>query len=85
MQMFKNVMEELRDTAGAFCTRRDYESIQHDIMNAMQRCVLTLYSYDARPDDVSADKRAQTGIGTDSEITVDRGILVSFLPSLPSG
>ena len=26
-----------------------------DIMNAMQRCILTLYTYDSRPEDISAE------------------------------
>jgi len=55
LDMFLNVMFELEELSGRFVRDVIMKASSHDIMNAMQRCVLTLYSYDARPDDVSAD------------------------------
>ena len=55
LDMFLNVMFELEELSGRFVRDVIMKASSHDIMNAMQRCVLTVYSYDARPDDVSAD------------------------------
>ena len=50
---FLNVMFELEELGGRFVRDVVMKASNANIMNAMQRCVLTLYTYDANPDDIS--------------------------------
>jgi citrate synthase len=54
LDMFLTVMAELEDLSGRFVRDVVMKASNADIMNSMQRCVLTLYTYDSKPDDVSA-------------------------------
>ena len=55
MEMFKNVMESFETLSGRFVRDVVMKASNGDIMNAMQRCILTLYTYDSRPEDISAE------------------------------
>ncbi|MBQ3600030.1 MAG: citrate/2-methylcitrate synthase [Lachnospiraceae bacterium] len=52
-QMFLNVMSDLQTLGGRFVRDVIMKASNSNIMNALQRCVLTLYSYDSNPDDIS--------------------------------
>lgn len=54
MQMFLHVMEEMQELGGRFVRDVVMKASNSNIMNALQRCVLTLYTYDSNPDDISA-------------------------------
>ena len=47
MEIFKNIMESFETLSGRF--------VRDVVMNAMQRCILTLYTYDSKPEDISAE------------------------------
>lgn len=53
LQMFLNVMFELQTLGGRFVRDIIMRASNPNIMNAMQRCILTLYSYDSSPDDIN--------------------------------
>lgn len=53
LKMFLNVMFELQTLGGRFVRDIIMRASNQNIMNAMQRCILTLYSYDSSPDDIS--------------------------------
>ncbi len=53
MEMFKEVMFELESLSGRFVRDVIMKASNQNIMNAMQRCVLTLYTYDNTPEDIS--------------------------------
>lgn len=55
MQMFKNVMENFETLSGRFVRDVVMKASNSDIMNAMQRCILTLYTYDSKAEDISAE------------------------------
>lgn len=50
-----DVMFELQELSGRFVRDVVMKASNENIMNAMQRCVLTLYSYDENPDDISPE------------------------------
>ena len=52
---FLDVMFELQELSGRFVRDVVMKASNENIMNAMQRCVLTLYSYDENPDDISPE------------------------------
>ncbi|MCI7813511.1 MAG: citrate/2-methylcitrate synthase [Lachnospiraceae bacterium] len=54
LDMFLNVMFELQDLGGRFVRDVIMKASSENIMNAMQRCILSLYTYDPNPDDISA-------------------------------
>lgn len=54
MDMFLAVMDEMEDLSGRFVRDVVMKASSQNIMNAMQRCVLTLYTYDSAPEDISA-------------------------------
>lgn len=54
LQGFLHVMEELQNLTGRFVRDVIMKASNGNIMNALQRCVLTLYTYDANPDEISA-------------------------------
>jgi len=53
LEHFLDVMFELQELSGRFVRDVVMKASNENIMNAMQRCVLTLYSYDENPDDIS--------------------------------
>ena len=55
MQIFKNVMENFETLSGRFVRDVVMKASNSDIMNAMQRCILTLYTYDSKAEDISAE------------------------------
>ena len=55
LEHFLNVMFELQELSGRFVRDVVMKASNENIMNAMQRCVLTLYSYDENPDDISPE------------------------------
>ena len=52
---FNHLTEEFQDLGARFVRDVIMKASNENIMNSMQRCVLTLYSYDARPDDISME------------------------------
>ena len=54
LNLFLNVMFELQGISGRFVRDVVMKASNANIMNAMQRCILTLYTYDAQADDISA-------------------------------
>lgn len=55
MEMFKGVMANFESLSGRFVRDVVMKASNADIMNSMQRCILTLYTYDSRPEDTSAE------------------------------
>lgn len=55
MEMFTEVMANFETLSGRFVRDVVMKASNKDIMNAMQRCILTLYTYDSKPEDISAE------------------------------
>lgn len=55
LEMFKEVMAQFETLLGRFVRDVVMKASNADIMNSMQRCILTLYTYDSRPEDISAE------------------------------
>ncbi len=53
MDAFFAVMDEMQELPVRFVRDVVMKASNSSIMNAMQRCVLTLYTYDANPEDIS--------------------------------
>ena len=53
LDMFLHVMFEMQDLGGRFVRDVIMKASNANIMNALQRCVLTLYTYDSNPDDIT--------------------------------
>ena len=53
--MFLEVMSELQNLENRFVRDVVMKASNANIMNALQRCVLTLYTYDSNPDDISPE------------------------------
>lgn len=54
LDKFINVLYDLQDLGGRFVRDVVMKASNGNIMNAMQRCILTLYTYDENPEDISA-------------------------------
>lgn len=54
LERYIKVSEELQTLSGRFVRDVVMKASNGNIMNAMQRCVLTLYTYDDLPDDISS-------------------------------
>ena len=54
LDSFIKVNKEFQDLGGRFTRDVVMKASNANIMNALQRCVLTLYTYDKNPDDVSS-------------------------------
>lgn len=54
LNRFLRLMEELQSLHGRFVRDVIMKASNANIMNAMQRCILTLYTYDANPDEITA-------------------------------
>jgi citrate synthase len=53
MERFMNILFDVQDLSGRFVRDVIMKASNPNIMNALQRCILTLYSYDDAPDDIS--------------------------------
>ncbi len=53
LEDFVAALEELRELPGSFNRDVIMKAPSKDMMNVLQKCVLTLYSYDADPNDIS--------------------------------
>ena len=53
LDLFLNTMYDLQELSGRFLRDVVMKASNENIMNAMQRCVLTLYTYDEDPDDIT--------------------------------
>ena len=54
LEQLCNVMFELQDLSGRFVRDVVMKASSSNIMNALQRCILTLYTYDSNAEDISA-------------------------------
>lgn len=54
LDRFLHVMGELQELGGRFVRDVVMKASNGNIMNALQRCVLTLYTYDDNPDEITA-------------------------------
>ena len=52
LKHFLKVLSELEDLSGRFVRDVVMKASSSNIMNALQRCVLTLYTYDENPEDI---------------------------------
>ncbi len=55
LQAFLRVFEKYQSLSGRFVRDVIMKASNSSIMNALQRCVLTLYTYDEDPEDISAE------------------------------
>ncbi len=55
LTMFLDVMFDLQNLNGRFVRDVVMKASNANIMNSMQRCILTLYSYDENPEDISVE------------------------------
>lgn len=55
LEMFLEVMSKMQNLESRFVRDVVMKASNANIMNAMQRCVLTLYTYDSDPDNISAE------------------------------
>jgi len=53
LEDFVSILEELRELPGSFNRDVIMKAPSRDMMNVLQKCVLTLYSYDPNPNDIS--------------------------------
>lgn len=53
LEMFLHVLFEMQHLGSRFVRDVVMKASNSNIMNALQRCVLTLYTYDSNPDDIS--------------------------------
>jgi citrate synthase len=53
LDLFLHVMYEMQDLGARFVRDVVMKASNANIMNALQRCVLTLYTYDSNPDDIT--------------------------------
>ncbi|MDO4345487.1 MAG: citrate/2-methylcitrate synthase [Eubacteriales bacterium] len=54
LDIFLDAMFSMQELSGRFVRDVVMKASNSNIMNAMQRCVLTLYTYDDKPEDISA-------------------------------
>ena len=54
LDQFLDIMYELQNLSGTFVRDVIMKASSENIMNSMQRCILTLYTYDSNPEDISA-------------------------------
>ena len=53
LQAFLTILNEMQELSGRFVRDVVMKASNANMMNAMQRCVLTLYTYDENPEDIS--------------------------------
>lgn len=54
LKVFVDILASLEELSGTFVRDVIMKAPSHNLMNGLQKSVLTLYSYDANPDDISA-------------------------------
>lgn len=54
MQLFLHTMLEFETLGGRFVRDVVMKASSENVMNSMQRCILSLYTYDSNPEDISA-------------------------------
>ena len=55
LERFIKIMAEFEDLSGRFVRDVIMKASNDNIMNALQRCILTLYTYDDNPEDISTE------------------------------
>ena len=63
LDRFLNTMFELQCLSGRFVRDVVMKASNENIMNSMQRCILTLYTYDSNPEDISAGNVLRQSLG----------------------
>ncbi len=63
MASFLDMIGELQSLSGRFVRDIVMKASSENIMNAMQRCVLSLYTYDENPDDISPENVFHQAMG----------------------
>ena len=53
LEVFAEIMFDLQNPSGRFVRDVIMKASNENIMNSMQRCILTLYTYDENPEDIS--------------------------------
>lgn len=53
LKSFARILSSLRDLSGQFVRDVIMKAPPANLMNALQKCIVTLYSYDSNPDDIS--------------------------------
>ena len=53
LEVFAEIMFDLQNLSGRFVRYVIMKASNENIMNSMQRCILTLYTYDENPEDIS--------------------------------
>lgn len=53
LEVFAEIMFDLQNLSGRFVRDVIMKASNENIMNSMQRCILTLYTYDENPEDIS--------------------------------
>ena len=89
MEIFKNIMENFETLSGRFVRDVVMKASNGDIMNAMQRCILTLYTYDSKPEDISAEnvlRQSESVVGkyATADLSVGDYILNTKLSDTPA-
>lgn len=70
LEMFIRVLEELETLSGRFVRDVIMKASNGNIMNALQRCILTLYTYDANPDSIEVDNVLRQSLEMISKISM---------------
>lgn len=68
LENFNELLGETRTLPLNFLRDVIMKKPSHDMMNILQRCVLTLYSYDENPDDISIENVLRQGLRLISQI-----------------
>lgn len=63
LEKFIDILSEMQYLSGRFIRDVVMKASNANIMNAMQRCILTLYSYDDQPDDISVPNVLKQSLG----------------------
>lgn len=63
LERFLDTMFELQGLTGRFVRDVIMKASNENIMNSMQRCILTLYTYDTNPEDISAGNVLRQALG----------------------
>ena len=79
---FVDFMYHLENLSGRFVRDVVMKASSENIMNAMQRCILSLYTYDQDAEDLST-RNVLRQYGTDCQAAADHSLFLSFLSSFP--
>jgi len=63
LDSFLDMLGDLQSLSGRFVRDIVMKASSENIMNAMQRCVLSLYTYDEKPDDISPENVFHQAMG----------------------